>query len=153
MKTILLIESQPEILENLTEAFEMEGYKVLAANNGMKGVELANEFIPDLIVSAILMGKIDGYEVLQALLERNKTFGIPFIFSTTKSEKSDRVLAFELGVDDYIVKPYGLEEMFAMAKRWIKTGSKRVIKNVSVCPGIANVHVLGQSAVGVVAWN
>ena len=54
MKTILLIESNLDILENLTEAFEMEGYKILVANDGSKGVELAREFIPDLIVSEIL---------------------------------------------------------------------------------------------------
>ena len=130
MRNILLIENKPEILENLTEAFEMEGYKILAADNGAKGIELAREFIPDLIVSGILIGKMDGYEVLQTLLDRHRTFGIPFIFSTTKSEKRDRVLAFELGVDDYIVKPYELKDIFAMAKKWIKSGSKRVVKTL-----------------------
>ncbi len=152
MKTILLIENKLEILENLTEAFEIEGYKVFAVNNGTDGVELAREFMPDLIISAILMGKMDGYEVLQALLDKRKTFGIPFVFSTTKFENKDRVLAFELGADDYIVKPYGLEEMFAMAQKWIKSGSQRVAKKVA-CPNIVNVGVLSQSLVGVAAYN
>ena len=151
MKTILIIENKIDILENLTEAFELEGYKVLAANNGMKGVELAREFIPDLIISAILIGKISGYEVLKILLVGHKTSGIPFIFSTTKSEKIDREFAFELGVDDYIVKPYGLEEIYGMAKKWIKSGSERVVKNVSVCPSILNGSMLKQGLVGVAA--
>ncbi len=105
MKTILLIENKADILENLKEAFEMEGYNVLSANNGTRGIELAREFIPDLIVSEILIGKMDGYAVLQTLLNGHNTVGIPFIFSTTKFEKKDRVFALELGADDYIVKP------------------------------------------------
>lgn len=151
MKTILLIENNQDILENLTEAFEMEGYNVLGTDNGAKGVELAREFIPDLIVSEILIGKMDGYEVLQALLDGHKTFGIPFIFSTTKFEKKDRVLAFKLGADDYIVKPYELDEMYAMAKRWIKFGSERVVKNISDYPNNINCSELSQSLIGAVA--
>ncbi|TND10006.1 MAG: response regulator receiver protein [Bacteroidetes bacterium] len=125
MKTILLIESNSNILENLAESFEMEGYNVLTASNGNAGVELAGEFVPDLIVSEVLLGKMNGYEVLRLLLDKPKTSDIPFIFSTTKSEKRDRTLALELGADDYIVKPYAIEPLFAMAIMWIKSGTHR----------------------------
>jgi len=125
MKTILLIESNNAIRENLAEGLQMEGYHILMSDNGKKGVELAQACMPDLIISEILMHEMDGYEVLRLLLDTDKTNKIPFIFSTTKSEKKDRTLALGLGADDYIVKPYGFEPLFAMAETWIKSGSKR----------------------------
>jgi len=125
METILVIEDNKDILENLTEYLEMEGYKILAANNGKKGVELAREFIPDLIVCDVLMHEIDGHEVLHMLLETSETCEIPFIFSTSMSEKVARTEALGLGADDYIVKPFDLEVLLEMAKTWIKSGTNR----------------------------
>jgi len=125
MDTILLIESNSNILENFTEYFEIEGFKILSANNGNKGVEIAREFLPDLIISAILMNEIDGYDVLRLILHTSNTSEIPFIFSTTKCEKNDKVLALKIGADDYIVKPFTMEQLCEMARKWIKSGSKR----------------------------
>ncbi len=125
MKTILLIEDNVAILENLTEFLELEGYKVLIANNGKKGIELAGEFIPDLIICDVKMPEMDGHEVLHLLLDTVKTHDIPFIFSTSMSEKVDRTEALGLGADDYIVKPYELGTLLEMADKWIKSGSKR----------------------------
>lgn len=132
MKTILFIDNKQAILDNLVEGFELEGYHVLSANCGNQGIALANEFIPDLIVSEIIIGKMNGYSVLQELLDGYKTYRIPFIFSTTQCEKKNKALAFQLGADDYIVKPYGLEEMYIMVNRWIHSGSERIPKNSSV---------------------
>ena len=132
MKTILFIDNKQAILDNLVEGFEMEGYRVLSANCGNQGIVLANEFIPDLIVSEIIIGKMNGYSVLQELLDGYKTYRIPFIFSTTQCEKKDKALAFQLGADDYIVKPYGLEEMYILVNRWIHSGSERIPKNNSL---------------------
>jgi DNA-binding response OmpR family regulator len=125
METILLIEDTNDILENLTEYLEMEGYNVLVADNGKKGIELAQEFVPDLIICDVLMHEMDGHEVLRLLLETAKTHEIPFIFSTSMSEKFDKMESLELGADDYIVKPFELEALLKMAKSWIKSGSKR----------------------------
>ena len=124
MKTILLIEDNRDILENLTEYLEMEGYKILVANDGKKGVELAREFIPDLIICDVLMLEMDGREVLRLILNTT-TSEIPFIFSSAMSEKIDREEALKLGADDYITKPYEVETLLKMAKNWIATGSTR----------------------------
>ena len=91
----------------------MEGYKILFANNGKEGVEIAREFIPDLIICDVQMPKMDGYEVLRLLLDTAKTYEIPFIFSTSNSEKVDRTKAHEL------------ETLLALSKKWIKSGSDR----------------------------
>ena len=125
MQTILVIEDNEEILENLIEYMEMEGYKILAANNGQRGVELARELIPDLIICDVLMGGMDGHEVLRLLLDSAKTNEIPFIFSTSMSEKVNRAEALKLGADDYIIKPFELEDLLKMVKTWIKSGSHR----------------------------
>lgn len=124
MKTILLIEDNIDILENLSEYLELEGYKTFLANNGKKGVELAKAHLPDLIICDVLMYDIDGHEVLHLIKESPKTRGIPFIFSTSLSEKIDREETLKLGADDYIVKPYLLETLLAMAKTWIKSGCR-----------------------------
>ncbi len=125
MKTILLIEDNQDILENLTEYFELEGYKILFANNGKEGVEIARELIPDLIICDVLMSEMDGHEVLRLLLDTSKTYEVPFIFSTSNSEKVDREKALALGADDYIIKPFELEALLLMSKKWIKSGSDR----------------------------
>jgi len=103
----------------------MEGYKILPANNGKRGVELAREFIPDLIICDVRMHEMDGHEVLHLLLDTSETYEIPFIFSTSMSEKVARTEALRLGTDDYIVKPFDLEVLLKMAKTWIKSGTNR----------------------------
>ncbi len=129
MKTILLIEDNKDILENLIEYLELEGYKILFANNGKEGIELANKFVPDLIICDVLMRDMDGHEVLRLLLDTAKTYEIPFIFSTSNSEKVDRTKALQLGADDYIIKPFEVEELLKMSKKWIKSGSDRHADN------------------------
>lgn len=125
MKTILLIEDNANILENLGEYLEMEGYKILLTNSGKKGVALARKYVPDLIICDVLMPKMDGHEVLRQLLDTDTTSEIPFIFSTSMAEKNDQIEAFKLGADDYIVKPFELETLLEAAKKCMKCGSKR----------------------------
>jgi CheY-like chemotaxis protein len=142
--TILLIEDNPDILENLTEFLELEGYKILAANNGKRGLELAAEFIPDLIICDVLMHEMDGYEVLRLLLDTTKTHDIPFIFSTSMSEKVDREEAMKLGGADYIVKPFELNALLKMVKDCIQKRAKsedEEIHNTSFIPHLQDQTV------------
>jgi CheY-like chemotaxis protein len=94
-------------------------------SNGKKGVELAREFIPDLIICDVLMSEMDGHEVLHLLLETSRTHGIPFIFSTSMSERVDRNEALALGADDYIIKSFDMELLMKMLNTWLKSGSNR----------------------------
>ncbi len=119
METILLIEDNPEILDNLTEYLEMEGYRILATDNGKKGIELATEFMPDLIICDIIMREMDGHEVLQLLLHTAKISSIPFIFSSSLSEKNDKANALKSGAADYITKPFELDTLLEMMKKCI----------------------------------
>lgn len=125
MKTILLIEDNINFLENLTEYLELENFNILVADNGKKGVELAKEFIPDLIICDVLMPDMDGHEVLHLLLDVAATHDVPFIFSTANAQKNDQEQALIEGADDYIVKPFELKTLLEMAKKWIRSGSYR----------------------------
>lgn len=126
MKSILLIEDTAEILENLIEYLELKGYRIYAANNGKKGVEMAKELLPDLILCDALMPEMNGHEVLRLLLEDVKTCQIPFVFSTSMSEVIDKATALEMGADDYLVKPFEMKTLLAVLKARIQAGSRRV---------------------------
>lgn len=125
MKTILLIEDNTDILENLTEFFELEGFKIITAIDGKKGLDMAIQLMPDLIICDYLMPQMSGKEVLKVLIDTVKTHEIPFIFSTSMSEKADKEKALRLGADEYIIKPFDLDTLLAMTKTLLKSGSKR----------------------------
>ncbi len=125
MKTILLIEDNKEILENLTEYLEMEGFKILFADSGRKGVELAKEFLPDLIICDVIMPEMNGLEVLQLIVDTEITAKIPFIFSSSMSEKIDREIALKLGAEEYLTKPFELEILLQAVKSCLKSGKNK----------------------------
>ncbi len=106
MKKILLIEDNPEVRENTSEIMELAGYSVITAPNGKIGVELAQKENPDLIICDIMMPELDGYGVLHILSKKSETAGIPFIFLTAKTEKTDIRKGMNLGADDYLTKPF-----------------------------------------------
>ena len=111
MKTILIIEDNEDIRENVAEILTLSDYKVKLATNGKEGIEMAQKELPDLIICDIMMPGIDGYGVLLVLHKAPETQSIPFIFLTSKSERSDFRAAMELGADDYITKPFSGNEL------------------------------------------
>ncbi|MEO5978588.1 MAG: response regulator [Chryseolinea sp.] len=106
MKKIVLIEDNPDVRENTVEILMLAGYDVKIAPNGKLGVELAIHEKPDLIICDIMMPELDGYGVLHILSKKEETSGIPFIFMTAKTEKSDIRKGMNLGADDYLTKPF-----------------------------------------------
>ena len=104
--TILIIEDNPEMSENIVSILELADYNVLAAPNGKIGVEIAQKQLPDLILCDVMMPELDGYGVLHILNKDPETAGIPFIFLTAKADKSDFRAGMNLGADDYITKPF-----------------------------------------------
>ena len=122
MKKILVIEDNDEVRENIQEILELSNYNVITAVNGKLGAETALKEIPDLIICDIMMPVLDGYGVLYLLNQHASTYGIPFIFLTAKSEKSDLRKGMELGADDYITKPFdGIELLKAVEIRLNKS--------------------------------
>ncbi|WP_181307080.1 response regulator [Rufibacter sp. XAAS-G3-1] len=106
MKKILLIEDNQEIRENTAEILSLANYRVVEAENGKMGVDLARKEQPDLIICDIMMPQLDGYGVLHLLSKSPDTSSIPFVFLTAKSEKEDFRKGMKLGADDYLTKPF-----------------------------------------------
>ncbi len=106
MKCVLVIDDNADIRDNTAEILDLAGYKTLTADNGKKGVEIAQKEKPDLIVCDIMMPELDGYGVLHLLRKNAETEQIPFVFLTAKTERSDFRKGMEMGADDYITKPF-----------------------------------------------
>ena len=118
MKKILVIEDEADLRANVARFLKAEGYEVLAAENGAAGVQAAVEHMPDLIVCDIAMPEMDGFGVLFSLRENVTTAHIPFIFLTASTRTYDRQWGVELGANDYITKPFKLEQLLdAIRKR------------------------------------
>lgn len=119
MKKILVIEDHPPMRENLVLMLEMEGFEVLWAEQGRRGLELARSASPDLVLCDVMMPELDGYRVLEALRADPATATIPFLFLTAKGEKLDQRTGMNLGADDYLVKPVSKDDVLAaIAARW-----------------------------------
>lgn len=129
MKRILFIEDDTVVRENTAELLELSDYDVTTAANGKRGVELAKEEIPDIIVCDIMMPEMDGYGVLQALAQDPATQHIPFIFLSAKTEHKDIRRGMDLGADDYLTKPFEEEELIsAIESRLAKVAILRKLR-------------------------
>jgi len=118
MKSVLFIEDNTDIRENMAEILEMAGYKVYTAPDGKEGVAIAQTEKPDIIICDIMMPVLDGYGVIHMLQKNPETQGIPFIFLTAKAERFEIRKGMELGADDYITKPFtGTELLNAIESR------------------------------------
>lgn len=106
MPKILLIEDNALIREDILEALSFEDYTTLSAGDGRTGLQLAQYYLPDLIISDIMMPGLDGYEVYWSLQKDPATAKIPFIFMTSHSEQLLRQGGVELTDENYLAKPF-----------------------------------------------
>ena len=113
-KEILIIEDEQGILMSLKDEFELQGYVVHTAEEGERGLKLARERKPDLIILDIMLPVLDGYEVCKKL--RMEGDATPIIMLTVKDKEVDKVLGLGLGADDYVTKPFSFPELTARVK-------------------------------------
>ena len=104
--TVLVVDDDPVILKLLEVNFEMEGFQVVRAADGAEGLERARAVRPDIVVLDVMMPRMTGYEVAKALREDDGTAHIPIIFVTARAQSSDVERGMELGVEDYVTKPF-----------------------------------------------
>ena len=110
LKTILIIDDNAD-LRTLLQNQLAEHYHCIVAQNGQRGLELANEYLPDLVLSDVMMPVMDGYQLAQALKSANLTSHIPIILLTAKGSVQSRIQGLQLLVDDYLAKPFNIEEL------------------------------------------
>jgi len=110
-KKILVIEDDEDTLLILQGIMETMGYNVSLASHGLKGIEMANQLLPDLILLDIMLPTMSGWEVCRRLKRDPKTRKIPIIFLTALDQTEDRVLGISLSAHSYITKPFHREEL------------------------------------------
>ncbi|MBO9309082.1 MAG: response regulator [Chloroflexi bacterium] len=108
---IMIVEDDPDLAELLQNFFTVQGYQVLSAAWGEEGVRLTREHAPDLVMLDIRLPDIDGYEVCRRIRAHRRTQDIPVIFLTEKRDRVDKLAGLELGVVDYITKPFDIQEL------------------------------------------
>jgi len=129
MKKILIIEDDKILRENTSDLLSEEGFEVYTASDGKQGVEEVFKSFPDLIICDISMPDVNGYEVYQQLQANASSALIPFIFLTARVEKEDIRLGMGMGVDDYITKPYNIDELLNSVNARIERQEKYIRAN------------------------
>ncbi len=111
MKKILIVDDEQDIVESLKFVLEASNYMCYCAYNGEDGLKLAKEIMPDLIILDVMMPKINGYKISRLLKYDSKYKNIPILMVTARSQEEDKLIGEETGVDEYITKPFDLDEV------------------------------------------
>jgi len=117
---ILVVEDDEMLSEGLRDWLQFVGYRVQLAGNGREALERLNTAYPDIIISDIVMPEMNGYQLLETVRSRPELNTIPFLFLTGRAQKSEVLIGKGLGVDDYITKPWGPEELLTVIRVKLK---------------------------------
>lgn len=120
MNKILIIEDDKSINELIKINLELVGYKVIQAFDGIKGFALAKQELPNIIILDVMMPEVDGFTVAQRIRQNESTKNIPILMLTALSQLNDKVKGFDLGVDDYLTKPFEMEELKVRIRALLK---------------------------------
>ena len=115
---VLIIEDDPTLLRGLKDNFLARGFRVRTAGDGQEGLNAALKDPPDLVLLDIMLPKVNGYEVCRVI--RQHELDMPIIMLTAKGQEEDIVRGLELGADDYVTKPFGIRELLARAKAFLR---------------------------------
>ena len=126
---ILVIEDEPDLLASLAQALREEGYAVDTANNGDDGLFSAEGADYDAIVLDVMLPGLDGWEILRRLRKTKRT---PVLMLTARDQSRDRVKGLDTGADDYVVKPFDLEEVFARLRAIIRRSANRTTNVIEI---------------------
>jgi two-component system alkaline phosphatase synthesis response regulator PhoP len=105
LKKVLIIEDDPSFLRAISHIVEKEGYSVTSASNGMKGLSMAKEEKPDLLILDVMLPGIDGFEICNQLRNESQTAKLPIIMLSAKGQENDKATGLNVGADEYLTKP------------------------------------------------
>jgi PleD family two-component response regulator len=126
---ILVVEDDLDVAEMLNAYFRVQGYEVFTVNWGEDGVRACQTVDPDLVVLDIRLPDIDGYEVARRLRTDRRTQDVPIIFLTEKRDRDDRLHGLELGADDYITKPFDIQELRLRVRNTLQRATQGSLNN------------------------
>jgi two-component system phosphate regulon response regulator PhoB len=116
MERVLIVDDDPDIQKLVSYNLGQAGFDVATAGTGRKALETVHTHPPDLIILDLMLPDVDGMEVCRTLRQRDSSRRIPIIMLTARSEEIDRVIGFELGADDYVMKPFSPRELVLRVK-------------------------------------
>jgi two-component system alkaline phosphatase synthesis response regulator PhoP len=125
-RKILVVDDEKELVKLVTFNLSIAGYNVLSAKNGIEALEISEQENPDLIILDIMLPRIDGWEVCRRLRQNPHTANIPIIMLSALSEVDDKLRGFDLGIDDYVTKPFSPRELVVRVKRVLARSENRV---------------------------
>ena len=126
---ILVIEDEENILEAIKYSLTREGYEVYGATDGEKGLEMAQELRPDLVVLDVMLPRMDGFEVCRIL---RRDMSMPVFMLSARAEEIDKVVGLEIGADDYITKPFSMRELVARIRNSLRRMSADIASNMPI---------------------
>lgn len=151
MNKILVIDDDLAINELIKVNLELCGYKVVQAYDGVKGFALCKQERPSLVILDVMMPDVDGYTVAQRIRKNDETQYIPILMLTALSQINDKVKGFDIGVDDYLVKPFEMEELQVRVRALLKrthqipasasTRELLTLENVTLLPELYSVKI------------
>ncbi len=116
MERVLIVDDDPDIQRLVAYNLKQAGFEIVTASTGSKALETVQKHPPDLILLDLMLPDVDGMEVCRMLRQREISKNIPIIMLTARSEEIDRVVGFELGADDYVMKPFSARELVLRVK-------------------------------------
>lgn len=126
---VLIVEDDVDVADMLNAYFRVQGYEVMTVNWGEDGVRAGQKSRPDLIILDIRLPDIDGYEVARRLRANPRTEGIPIIFLTEKRRRDERLMGLQLGADDYITKPFDVQELRLRVRNALRRVTQGTLNN------------------------
>ena len=129
MQTILIIEDEKDLAELLSFNLEKEGYRTFISLDGIEGLEAATRIVPDLVLLDLMLPGMLGTEICKKLKKNELTAHIPVIMLTAKGEEIDKVVGFEVGVEDYVVKPFSTRELLLRVKVVLRRSASEVVES------------------------
>jgi two-component system phosphate regulon response regulator PhoB len=139
MTRILLIEDEADIRQVLDYNLRTAGYEVLAAERGREGLLLAREQHPDLVLLDLMLPDVSGTEICRAIKDDPSMRSVPVVMLTARSEEIDRVVGFEIGADDYVVKPFSVRELVLRIRAVLRRNETRPVGSTLVEFGVLRV--------------
>jgi PleD family two-component response regulator len=127
--TILVVEDDVDVADMLNAYFRVQGYEVTTAHWGEEAVRVSLSSQPDLVILDIRLPDIDGYEVARRLRDNRRTADIPIIFLTEKRDRADRLQGLQLGADDYITKPFDIQELRLRVRNALRRSTMSTLTN------------------------
>jgi len=119
MKKILIVDDEQDIVESIKFVLEASNYTCYTAFDGEEGLRLAKEIVPDLIILDVMMPKINGFKISRLLKFDNKYKNIPILMITARSQEEDKLIGEETGADEYITKPFDLDDVLKTVEKYL----------------------------------